>query len=73
MKAFPIKVVRPVLLSVQRKSGHLERHFHSARAAAQWLRRSSDSSNEVQHWDEDSFFLGWNGMKDEDFRNFRLK
>ena len=45
--------MRPVLLSVQRKSGHLERHFHSARAAAQWLRRSSDSSNEVQHWDEE--------------------
>ncbi len=66
--------MRPVLLLVQRKSGHLERHFHSARAAAQWLRRSSDSNNEVQQWDEDFIFFwgggGWNEMKDEDFRNF---
>lgn len=64
MKASQLEVMRPVLLSVQRKSGHLERHFHSARAAAQWLRRSSDSSNEVQHWDEDQFlfFLGGVGL-----------
>ena len=62
MKASQLEVVRPVLLSVQRKSGHLERHFHSARAAAQWLRRSSDSSNEVQHWDEDQYlFFFWGG------------
>lgn len=62
MKASQLEVMRPVLLSVQRKSGHLERHFHSARAAAQWLRRSSDSSNEVQHWDEDQFLFFFGGV-----------
>ena len=54
---FPALFPRPVLLSLSTSRGQLQRRFHSAAAAAQWLRSSCD----VQRLDEElgSTITGW--------------